>query len=500
MKTKIRSHVLVNLIRTVTITLLSFISFPFAAKALGDAGMGQYSWAHTFVNYFLILAKLGIPTLAIRECSKVKENQQLFNRKVQEFFFLQLVATLLSFIAMMIFVFTLPGPFTDVKMRSLIFLLSINFLVGAFSFEWVYLALEKHYYIAFRSIVVLGISTLLIISFIKYDNQIYLYSLFTVSVTIMTAIANIFLLRRQGVSLKPVGGYDFKSHLLDVVFIGFISLLITVYNETDTFMLGFIDSEKSLVGSYSVGIRGIEIVITIITSLAIVFIPVATEYFQKGMKEQFKRLTHYSFNIVLFIGVPAVVMMILLAPEIVNFIVLDSNQYWSEQAIVNAQIACVVLALMMLTYSLGDFIYMQVLLPMKKVRYYLLTLLGGVIFNLLFALLGAYVIFKDRPLLGVALAVTISDLLVVATLLFITRQHTWKALCNLNSLKIVGVGFVLVIVNIFLLPLIKTSPLIKIALAILISGIIYVGLLLLLKEELITVFFQIKKRPKIIKK
>lgn len=493
MKTKIRSHVIVNIIRTLTMTLLSLITFPFAAKALGDVGMGQYSWAHTFVNYFLILAKLGIPTLAIRECSKVKNDQATFDRKVQEFFLMQLVTTVLSFIAMIIFVFSLPGPFTDAKMRSLIFLLSINFLAGAFSFEWVYLALEKHFYIAFRSIVVLAISSLLVVVFIRYDNQIYLYSLFTVLVTILTSIVNVAFLKRLGVSLKPTGGYQFKPYLGEVLSIGFIASLVTLYNETDTFLLGFVDPEQSLVGSYSVGIRGIEIVITIITSLAIVFIPIATEYVQKKQKEQFERLTRYSFNIVLFIAIPAIVMMILLAPEIVNFIVLDSNQYWTDIAIKNAQIACIILALMMLTYSLSEFIYLQVLLPLKKTKYYLLALLGGVILNLGLSSLGAFVVFKEQPLVGVALAVTISDILVLVTLLIITRKYTWKSLYNLNSLKIIAVGAVLVIVNIFLLPILKMSPLLKIITAIGISGVIYLGLLLLLKEELLSAFL-VKKR------
>ena len=267
----IRSNVIVNLIRTITITLLSFISFPFAAKALGDAGMGTYTWAHTFVYYFLILAKLGIPNLAIRECSRLKNQKEAFNRKVQEFFLLQLITTIISFAFMLFFVFSLPGPFTEEKTRALIFLLSINFLVGAFSFEWVYLALEKHFYIAFRSIAVLSLSALLIILFIKYDYQIYLYAIFAISSTILTAIANIFLLKRFGVSLKPTGHYNFRPYIKEVFAIGLITFLITIYNQTDTLLLGFIDPIKSLVGSYSVGVKGIDIVITIITSLSVVF-------------------------------------------------------------------------------------------------------------------------------------------------------------------------------------------------------------------------------------
>ncbi|MDD2398042.1 MAG: oligosaccharide flippase family protein [Bacilli bacterium] len=489
----IRSNVIVNLIRTITITLLSFISFPFAAKALGDAGMGTYTWAHTFVYYFLILAKLGIPNLAIRECSRLKNQKEAFNRKVQEFFLLQLITTIISFAFMLFFVFSLPGPFTEEKTRALIFLLSINFLVGAFSFEWVYLALEKHFYIAFRSIAVLSLSALLIILFIKYDYQIYLYAIFAISSTILTAIANIFLLKRFGVSLKPTGHYNFRPYIKEVFAIGLITFLITIYNQTDTLLLGFIDPSKSLVGSYSVGVKGIEIVITIITSLSVVFIPRATELYQKENKIFFHRLTKYSFNIALFIAIPAVIMMILLAPDIVNFMVLDENAYWSQIAIENARLSCMILAIIIFTYSLSDFIYAQVLLPMKKENYYLITLIGGVVFNLGFAFLGAYVLFADRPLLGVAIAVAGSDVLVLLTLLVLTKSYTFHALINWNSAKIVLTGGVLVLINILVLPLINLTPLLKIIVAILISGAIYISLLLLLKEDLVSSF--VRKKP-----
>lgn len=93
----IRYSVIVHMIRTITVTILSFISFPFACRALGDAGMGTYTWANTFVYYFLTLAKLGIPTIAIRECTKVRDDKEALSHKAQEFFLLQAILTLLSF-------------------------------------------------------------------------------------------------------------------------------------------------------------------------------------------------------------------------------------------------------------------------------------------------------------------------------------------------------------------------------------------------------------------
>ena len=109
MKNDTRINVIVNIIRTLVLTLLSFITFPWVCRYLGDSAVGAYTWANTFVAYFLILAKIGIPNLAVRECVKVREDKEKLSNKVQTFFFLQLVSTVISFALMTLVVFTVPA-------------------------------------------------------------------------------------------------------------------------------------------------------------------------------------------------------------------------------------------------------------------------------------------------------------------------------------------------------------------------------------------------------
>ena len=188
MEDRTRTNVIVNIIRTLVMTLLSFITFPWVCRYLGANQVGIYTWANTFVMYFLILAKIGIPNLAIRECVKVRDNKELLSNKVQTFFIIQLITTLLSFGLMTSIVFSVP------ELRNaneIIFLLSLNFLSGAFSFEWLFIALEKQFYMSVRSLVVLTLSAILIIAFVQHPDDIYIYALITTSVTLFTSIANL---------------------------------------------------------------------------------------------------------------------------------------------------------------------------------------------------------------------------------------------------------------------------------------------------------------------
>ena len=106
-------------------------------------------------------------------------------------------------------VFTVP----DLKNNNeVIFLLSINFLSGAFSFEWLFIALEKQFYMSVRSIAVLALSTLLIIIFVTNPGDIYIYALITASVTLVTTIANL-IYSKKFISYKKTMPYEFKQYI-----------------------------------------------------------------------------------------------------------------------------------------------------------------------------------------------------------------------------------------------------------------------------------------------
>ncbi len=496
MTKSIRSHIVVNLIRTITLTLVSFITFPFVCRMLGDEMIGLYTWANSFVYYFLILAKVSIPNIAIRECVKVKDNKELFSHKVQEFFLLQCITTLLSFGLMCSIIFSVPELLAS---HEIIFILSINFLVAVFSFEWVFITLEKQVFISLRSIIVLAISSFLIFLYIKYPYQVTTYALFTVSVTVMTVIVNVIYLRKF-VSFKKTMKYDFKQYAKPLLVLLTISISLTLYNGIDTFVLGFLDPLKAEVGSYSVGIKGIEIIITIITSLGIVFMPRANKYYALENKYFFNNLNQYSMNICFFIAIPAIATMIALATPITSLI---SGSYDSN-AFVNAAPILMIVSSMMLTYSIGDIIYTQILLPMRKEKYYFVAMISGLVLNIGLSLLLGILVFSDNPSLGVAIATCVSDFLVLIILLYVSRKYSTQAVFNLNNLKIVLVGIVIFIFSLFITPYLidnlssyfsnlETTYLVSILIVIAVDFILYIVPLIIMKEKLISSFVFKKK-------
>ena len=357
----VRANVLINLIRTLTMTALSFITFPYVTRALGDSVFGLYTWANTFVYYFLILARISIPNIAIRECAKIKDDPEKFNKTVQEFFLMQAIMTLVSFGLMCGTVFSSPALRDNAQ---LIFVLSLNFLTGVFSFEWVYIALEKHFYITVRSILLIAFAGLMTFTFIRGSatpsNYLYTYAFIAILSTVLTAAINCLYLPRF-VSLKKTQKYEFRKYFKSLIVLFLISITLALYNQTDEFLLGFFDASKASVGAYSVGVKGIDIIITLITSLYAVFMPRASYYYTKEDKRFFQNLINYSMNITFFIAIPAIACMATMSKEITHLIS-GSN----ETSYASANLVLIVLSSMMLTYSIADNIYTEILIPMKK--------------------------------------------------------------------------------------------------------------------------------------
>ena len=501
MEDRTRTNVIVNIVRTLVLTVLSFITFPWVCRYLGSAGVGVYTWANTFVMYFLILAKIGIPNLAIRECVKVRDNKELLSNKVQTFFLIQLVTTLISFGLMTTLVFSVP----ELKnTNELIFLLSINFLSGAFSFEWLFIALEKQFYMSVRSIVVLTLCAILVIIFVTTPSDIYIYALITTSVTLVTSIVNLCY-SSKFISLRKTMPYSIKEYIKPLLVIGSISLIISFYNQTDTFILGFLDNSKNEVASYSVGVKGIDVIIGVITALSTVFIPRAAICYAQEDKKYFNRLNAYSVNIALFIVLPAIATMTILAKHITGLI---SGNYTfdAELGYVNAPAILAILCSMMFTYSISDIIYGQILLPTKKEKYYLFALGGGTLLNVALSILFGKYVFPTNPGIGVAIGTAVTDLLILVFLLAVSWNWIKKALFNWNTLKLVAITVVIAGLSFLLrdpiynFALSHNSPanssIITLVSVVAIDAVIYLVALGLLKENLVSSFLRKKEVTK----
>ena len=164
-----------------------------------------------------------------------------------------------------------------------------------------------------------------------------------------------------------------------------------------------------------------------------------------------------------------------------------------------------ILACMILTFSISNLIYTQILIPLKKEKVYLFTMLGGAIINIVLCIVLGIYAFPSAPAIGVATATMVADIMVMIFLLVYTWKHVYYAIFNKNNLKILIAGVLIIFTSIFLYPIIDKALLeampsmqtliysLDIIFIVLIDAIIYLGVLLISKENLISSFFRKSK-------
>ena len=75
-------------------TICAAISYPFAFRMIGEAGMGKAAFAASVGSFFLLLASMGVSSYGIRECAKVRDDPAALRQTARELLCLQFLMTL----------------------------------------------------------------------------------------------------------------------------------------------------------------------------------------------------------------------------------------------------------------------------------------------------------------------------------------------------------------------------------------------------------------------
>ena len=71
-----RKNLFYNTLLSVSNILFPIMSFPYAARMIGPAGIGKAQFVFTFAQYFALFAALGIPLYGIKAIASIKDQKQ----------------------------------------------------------------------------------------------------------------------------------------------------------------------------------------------------------------------------------------------------------------------------------------------------------------------------------------------------------------------------------------------------------------------------------------
>lgn len=369
-KTSIKINFIMNALLTMSSFIFPLITFPYVSRILSPEGTGKVSFANSVIAYFALFAQLGIPTYGIRACAKVRDNKEELARTVQEIFIINMVMTVIIYIAFGITLVYVPRLQTE---RPLFLIMSTTLLFNAVGLDWLYRGLEKYTYITVRSILFKFIALLAMFALIHQKSDYVIYggiSIFASSASNICNLVNV----HQYIQIRPVGKYQFRRHLKPVMIFFAMSCATTIYTNLDTVMLGFIKTDID-VGYYNAAVKIKSVLLGIVTSLGTVLLPRASYYIEHHEMEEFRRITKKAINFVFLIAVPLTCYFILYAKEGILF--LSGNEYMP--AVLPMQIIMPTIIFIGLTNIMG----IQMLVPMGLEKVVLYSEIAGAIVDLI---------------------------------------------------------------------------------------------------------------------
>lgn len=431
-KPSLKVNMIMNVILTMSSIIFPIITFPYVSRVIGAQGIGKVTFATSVVSYFSMFAQLGIPTYGIRACAKVRDNKQELTKVVQEIMILNAVTCVIAYIALGISLCVVP-KFAEEKILFVV--IGSTVLLNAMGVEWLYKALEQYSYITIRSLIFKVIALAALFVLVHSEGDYILYGGISIFASAASNVLN-FLNLKKYVSLHPVGHYNIRRHLKMILIFFAMSIATTIYTNLDNVMLGFMKGDTE-VGYYTAAVKIKLVLVNVVTSVSTVLLPRASYYVDKGLLDEFYKITRRAMNFVVIVAIPCVVYFILYAEE--GILLLSGKGF--EEAVLPMQIIMPTLLFIGITNILG----IQMMIPLGKEKIVLYSTVCGAIVDLV---VNAAAIPKFGAA-GAAFGTLVAEFVVLIYQVLATKEMSKKVMKGIRWHVMAGAALTAVVCSVW---------------------------------------------------
>ena len=348
----IKKNVVYSSILTVSGYLFPLITFPYVTRVLGVNNIGICNFVDSIVQYFIYFSMMGITTIGIREIARVKGNKEELSKTFSNLLSLNLVATVIAIIALLLGVLFLPQL---QEYKSLFFIGAAKILANTLLIEWLYKGLEDFKYITARSIIIRAFYVIAVLVFVKAPDDYGLYFFLTSFMVVVNAAVNVLYSKKfVRVSFKCT---DIRPFVKPFLILGSYMLLTSMYTTFNVAYLGFA-TDTVEVGYYATATKLFVIILSFYSAFTGVMMPRMSALLGEGRIDEFKRLTNKSVDLLFAFVIPIIVVAEFCAPEIIKIVAGEGY----DGAIKPFRIVMP----LMLICGYEQILVLQMLSPMKK--------------------------------------------------------------------------------------------------------------------------------------
>jgi O-antigen/teichoic acid export membrane protein len=431
----VKNSVFYNVLLAVSQVFFPLITFPYLARTLGPEHVGVLNFAESIAKYFVMLAALGIPIYGIREIAKVQNELKACTKIFAEIFTINLICTLgLSFLFLGA-VFFIP----QLNNEKVLFYWTIAyFFFQVFYLEWFFNGMNQFKFIAIRQFVIRFFFIIFVFVLIKSQFDYVNYMRMQFGLSVLLAIINFNNLSKHiSLNKETFSNLDLRKHIKPLLYIFLTIFSISIYFSLDTILLGFLANNES-VGYYSTALKLNKLIIAVFGAVTVAIFPSLINLYHSQQIEKFRELIRQVFFVLVSLSIPAIVIFISCAKEIVH--VLFSQNF--DRSILPLQIT----APLILIVSLSSIFGFQVLSALAKDRQILYSAIIGMSVSVVLSIL----LVPSLMEVGEAITILVTELSVSVSFIYFTKKYfKVGGLTNMFLKQLVGALPYIVFVIIF---------------------------------------------------
>lgn len=401
----IKVNIIYSSILTVSGYLFPLITFPYVTRVLGVNNVGICNFVDSIVQYFIYFSMMGITTIGIREIARVKGNKGELSRTFSNLLALNLVATLIAIIALLLGVLFIPQL---QEHRSLFFIGAAKVLANTLLIEWLFKGLEDFKYITARSIIIKVLYVVAVLIFVKEPGDYIMYFFLTSFMVVVNAIVNVIYCKKF--VRFSLNGISLKIYLKSFLILGSYLLLTSMYTTFNVAYLGFA-ADTVEVGYYATATKLFTIILSFYSAFTGVMMPRMCALLGEGRIDEFKRLANKSVELLFAFVIPIILISEFCAPEIIRIVAGEGY----EGSIMPMRIVMP----LMLICGYEQILVLQMLSPMKKD----IAILRNSIIGASVALLGNIILVPLFASSGTAVVWVISEIAVMISAQYFVKKY-----------------------------------------------------------------------------
>lgn len=447
----------------VLVIVVPLITTPYVTRVLGAKGVGIFSYTNSIVQYFILFGCIGLNMYGQREIAYVQHDgpkrEKLFWELVILRFFTVSVSLFVYFFSL-----ALHGKYAVVY-----FIMSLDVIASIIDISWYFQGIEDFRKLFIRNCIVKIIGVVLIFVFVKDSDDLDIYVLCH-SGSLLVSNLSMWAYVPKMIHRVSIRSLEIIKHFKPSLHLFIPQIAMSVYTVLDKTMIGVLTGLEEEVAYYEQGQKIIKIILVVITSMGTVMFPRVSNLFAQNEVGKVKDYLSRVIGFVMFLSFPMMFGMMAISSVFVPCFFGPGY----DKVIPNLIVISPIIVLISMSNIIGNLF----LLSRGNQKAYTVSLIVGCCTNFFLNL----VLIPKFLSVGAAVASVLAEASTTAMQLYYVK-HDIK-ICNVlkNNAKCI-IAALLMFIIIYYLASNLSSSFANIFLCASVGILIYIFLLILLKEK-----------------